>query len=112
MALRPDESELRRLDLNLLPVFVAQGDSDAVIPGELLARTWSYLHTESGAPTQGHRDPGGHGITPTALQQLSGWLQARLVHVVTHSTTSPAADSMPGAEVAWPRRPFSPVGKR
>lgn len=64
--------------LALLPVFVAQGDSDTVIPGELLARTWSYLHADSGATTQGHRDPGGHGITLAALEQLAGWLGARL----------------------------------
>ena len=64
--------------LALVPMFVAQGDSDLVIPKELLESTWSYLHNISGAPTQGHRDPGGHGITQAALQQLVGWLQARL----------------------------------
>ena len=34
-----------------LPVFVAQGDQDQVIPGELLAATWDYLLGDSGAPT-------------------------------------------------------------
>lgn len=60
-----------------LPVFVAQGDSDQVIPRELLDRTWAYLLTESGAPTEAYRDPGGHGITPLALQRLAAWLQER-----------------------------------
>lgn len=85
--------------LALLPVFVAQGDTDTVIPAELLARTWSYLHTESGAPVQGHRDPGGHGITPTALHQLAGWLSARLARVRTHPEATPAP------EPAWPTLP-------
>ncbi|MFW5470501.1 phospholipase [Knoellia sp. CPCC 206435] len=92
--------------LALLPVFVAQGDSDTVIPGELLARTWSYLHTESGAPAQGHRDPGGHGITPAALQQLAGWLHARLSYALTHPSPSPAS------EVAWPTLPEGRLSDR
>ena len=41
-----------------LPVFVAQGDGDHVIPRELLYRTWSYLLSESGAPTVAQRQPG------------------------------------------------------
>lgn len=57
-----------------LPVFVAQGDADHVIPRELLQRTWHHLHTESGADTTGHRDPGGHGITPAALAALQKWV--------------------------------------
>ena len=61
-----------------LPVFVAQGDADQVIPRELLDRTWSYLLTDSGAATDAHRDPGGHGITPVALQRLASWLLARV----------------------------------
>ena len=45
-----------------LPVFVAQGDADQVIPAELLARTWDYLLGESGAPASAHRD----GLSTTA----------------------------------------------
>jgi phospholipase/carboxylesterase len=65
-----------------LPVLVAQGEDDQVIPRELLDRTWSYLLTESGATTDAYRDPGGHGITQGALDALSGWLQARLASCV------------------------------
>jgi len=86
--------------LALVPMFVAQGDSDVVIPKELLEGTWNYLHTISGAPTQGHRDPGGHGITPAALQQLVGWLHARLTYVLTHEQVASTADV-----VAWPTVP-------
>ncbi len=46
-----------------LPVFVAQGDGDHVIPRELLDRTWDYLLSESGAPTVAQRQPGGHQLT-------------------------------------------------
>ncbi|QIX27254.1 phospholipase [Nocardioides sp. JQ2195] len=83
--------------LSLVPMFVAQGDNDHVIPRELLDRTWSYLHTESGAPTQGHRDPGGHGITQGALHQLIMWLGARVSYVAAH----PASDS----PTSWPTLP-------
>ena len=61
-----------------LPVFVAQGDADQVIPRELLDRTWTYLHTTSGASTVGRRDPGGHGITAPTLRHLSEWVADQL----------------------------------
>jgi phospholipase/carboxylesterase len=60
-----------------VPVLVAQGDADHVIPRELLDRTWAYLHDGAGADTSGHRGPGGHGITPAALDALVSWI-ARL----------------------------------
>ena len=58
-----------------LPVLVAQGETDTVIPRELLDRTWDYLHTRSGAPTVGRRDPGGHwhhGGDAAPTRQLGG----------------------------------------
>lgn len=64
--------------LTHLPMFVAQGVADQVIPRELLDRTWDYLLADSGAPTHAHRDPGGHDITPSAMHELAGWLEARL----------------------------------
>jgi phospholipase/carboxylesterase len=57
-----------------LPVLVAQGDHDTVIPRELLDRTWEYLREESGAKTTARRDPVGHGIGPQALAALRSWL--------------------------------------
>ena len=36
-----------------LPVFVAQGDQDRVIPAESLSRTWDYLLSESGRAHRG-----------------------------------------------------------
>ena len=61
-----------------LPVFVAQGDGDHVIPRELLDRTWDYLLSESGAPTVAHREPGGHQLTADAVHQLGDWIAHRL----------------------------------
>ena len=59
-----------------VPVVVAQGEQDTVIPRELLDRTWSYLIGESGAETTAHRAPGEHGITPAAMAIVTSWLQA------------------------------------
>ncbi|MFC8501149.1 phospholipase [Pedococcus sp. NPDC057267] len=64
-----------------LPVLVAQGEADHVIPRELLDRTWSWLHTESGAPTVGRRDPGGHGLAVATVRRLAAWLGERFVHL-------------------------------
>jgi phospholipase/carboxylesterase len=60
-----------------VPVLVAQGEQDTVIPRELLDRTWDYLVGESGAETTARRDPGGHSIAPGALETLAGWLRER-----------------------------------
>ena len=61
-----------------IPVFVAQGEADTVIPRELLDRTWSYLLTDSGAPTQARRDPGGHQLTARTVTELGDWIAAVL----------------------------------
>ena len=61
-----------------LPVLVAHGDADNVIPRELLERTWTYLLSESGARTVAHRGRGGHQLTDDAVQQLSAWITDRL----------------------------------
>lgn len=56
-----------------VPVFVAQGDADTVIPPELQRRTWAYLHGESGADLTAVRTPGGHGLTADVVVALSDW---------------------------------------
>lgn len=61
-----------------VPVLVAQGDTDAVIPVELQARTWTYLHTDSGADLTARRSPGGHGLTRDDVAALAGWLTDRI----------------------------------
>ena len=68
--------------LHGVPVFVAQGDTDHVIPRELLDRTWDYLHVESDADLTAYRDAGGHGLSAPGLAALHDWL-ATLVPRVT-----------------------------
>src|SRR6478736_8636505 len=84
-----------------LPVFVAQGDADQVIPGELLDRTWEYLLGESAAPATAHRDAGGHGLTPAAADALHDWLTNRL-RFISHRIAPTAG---PRPYVAWPTLP-------
>jgi phospholipase/carboxylesterase len=67
-----------------VPVFVAQGESDTVIPRELLDRTWNYLLGDSGASTSARRDPGGHGLTAATVAALGGWIAGRLEHRSRH----------------------------
>jgi phospholipase/carboxylesterase len=79
-----------------VPVFVAQGDHDTVIPRELLDRTWNYLHDESGAPTTGRRDPVGHGISAGAVGELAEWLYDRLTFVLAHGAAADGPTSWSG----------------
>jgi len=81
-----------------VPVFVAQGDQDAVIPRELLDRTWAYLLTDSAAPTYARRDPGGHGITGQTLAELGGWIRERLDFLATQPP-------LPTGPTTWPTLP-------
>jgi phospholipase/carboxylesterase len=61
-----------------VPVLVTQGDADAVIPVELQARSWQYLHGDSGAELTARRSPGGHGLTRDDVEALAGWLTGRI----------------------------------
>jgi phospholipase/carboxylesterase len=81
-----------------LPVFVAQGNGDHVIPRELLDRTWTYLLAESGAPTVAQRQPGGHQLTTETVRELGDWIAHRLASVGRHAST-PAG---PPGDVRWP----------
>lgn len=81
-----------------LPVFVAQGEDDHVIPRELLDRTWHYLLSESGAPTLAQRQPGGHQLTASTVGHLRDWITHRLAFIDHHGAT-PAG---PRPSVAWP----------
>jgi phospholipase/carboxylesterase len=57
-----------------MPVFVAHGDADDVIPRDLLERTWTYLSDEAGSQTTAVRDPGGHGLSAGVVDALADWL--------------------------------------
>ena len=84
-----------------LPVFVAQGDGDHVIPRELLDRTWDYLLSESGAPTVAQRQPGGHQLTAQTVHHLGDWIAHRLAFL-DHLGATPAG---PRPRVTWPALP-------
>lgn len=78
-----------------VPVVVAQGEHDTVIPRELLDRTWAYLLGESGAPTIARRDPVGHGIAPEALATVAGWLSERLTFLARRGRPAPGPATWP-----------------
>jgi phospholipase/carboxylesterase len=78
-----------------VPVVVARGEHDTVIPRELLDRTWEYLLGESGAPTVARRDPVGHGIAPEALATVAGWLSERLAFLARRGRPAPAPSTWP-----------------
>jgi phospholipase/carboxylesterase len=61
-----------------IPVFLAHGETDRVIPRELLDRTWAYLLDESEARIHARQDPGGHNLTPETLAELNGWVTQQL----------------------------------
>ncbi len=84
--------------LSGIPVFVAQGEQDQVIPRELLDRTWAHLLGDSGAAPYARRDPGGHGITPATVGELGGWLAERLGFLASHGAAPVGLPS----EVTWP----------
>ena len=91
-----------------VPVFVAQGDQDQVIPSELLARTWGYLLTDSGAAPYARRHPGGHGITTGTVDELGAWISERLAYVARHGTTPVGLPR----DVAWPTLPGGTLPER
>ena len=63
--------------LDGLAVFHAQATEDAVIPRDLLDRTWAYLSGDAGALAVTHRHTGGHEISQSILPSLRQWITAR-----------------------------------
>ncbi|MGE9807973.1 luciferase family protein [Janibacter sp. G1551] len=84
-----------------LPVFVAQGDQDHVIPAELLSRTWRYLLEDSGAPVVAHRTDGGHGLTMAVVASLGRWIAERLTYATHHPVPAPGRPEL----VSWATLP-------
>jgi phospholipase/carboxylesterase len=82
-----------------LPMFVAQGAHDTVIPRDLLDGTWDYLTGESGAPTIARRDASGHTLTTGAANQLSEWIRERIAFLTTREAHTVAATT---GTTGWP----------
>lgn len=58
-----------------VPVFVAQGEMDHVIPAELLAATWNYVGGASGAAATSVKSPGGHNLDRSTATALATWIE-------------------------------------
>jgi phospholipase/carboxylesterase len=85
-----------------VPVFLAHGVQDMVIPVELQRRTWDYLVRESGSPLWAQREPGGHELSARTVSGLAGWIEARLGFLQQQST--PVGDT-PAGQTYWPALP-------
>lgn len=80
-----------------VPVFLAHGVHDTVIPAELQRRTWDYLVTESGSALWAEREPAGHEITGRILAEVRQWLEERLRWMTSHGDLGRPA----GPEPHW-----------
>ncbi|HQY34822.1 MAG TPA: serine esterase [Actinotalea sp.] len=83
-----------------VPVLVAQGEQDSVIPRELLDATWRYLLDESGATTRATRGAGGHGLTAGSLAELTAWVADLIEAMGAGPTVLTAADCASPADHA------------
>jgi phospholipase/carboxylesterase len=94
-----------------VPVMVAHGDHDTVIPRELLDRTWEYVGSQSAAAATRRRDPVGHMIAPAALVALGEWLTSTQREVALPARAALPASSglpVPSASPA-PSPPIAPA---
>ncbi len=85
-----------------VPVFLAHGVHDMVVPVELQRRTWDYLVQKSGSPVWAQREPGGHELTTKTVSGLAGWIEARLGFLQRQGT--PVGDP-PAGPACWPILP-------
>jgi phospholipase/carboxylesterase len=81
-----------------LPVFLAHGTTDAVVPAELQRRSWEYLVKESGSPVWAEREAGGHQLSRTLVAAVAQWLEQRVGFLRRHGE-NPLPD---GEDQHWP----------
>ena len=60
-----------------IPIFVAHGTADAVIPADLVSQTRRYLRERSGAVLTERTYPRGHSIARREIDDISAWLEER-----------------------------------
>ncbi len=92
---------LTRSRLAGMPVFLAHGTDDTRTPAHLLARTWEWLATSSGAPLWAERAAGGEQLAGAVVGHAGTWLADRLDHLRVHGE-NPLPD---GDEPRWPTLP-------
>jgi phospholipase/carboxylesterase len=85
-----------------VPVFLALGEHDTVIPPELQRRTWEYLVKQSGSPLWAEREPTGHELTPKTATEVGDWLTERFAFV-RHRGAAPGG--LGDEPVHWPTLP-------
>jgi phospholipase/carboxylesterase len=78
-----------------VPVFLAHGVHDAVIPKELQNRTWDYLVRRSGAALWAEREPTGHDLTEPTVRAVGRWLSHRFAFLASHKRPLPTATEEP-----------------
>jgi phospholipase/carboxylesterase len=61
-----------------VPVFLAHGIHDTVIPRELQDRTWDYLVRCSGSALWAEREPTAHELAESTVRAVGRWLGHRL----------------------------------
>lgn len=91
-----------------IPVFLAHGAHDLVMPLELQRRTWDYLVRDSGSPLWAQRQPGGHELTAETVSGLAGWIEARLGFL---QRSAPMAE-MSAGQAGWPALPHGRLPER
>jgi phospholipase/carboxylesterase len=103
-----DGGPLTRGRLAGMPVFLAHGADDTRTPAHLLAQTWDWLTTQSGAPLWAERAPGGAQLAGKVVGDVGTWLGDRLDHLRAHGE-NPVPD---GDEPLWPTLGPAPEGAR
>jgi len=63
--------------LSGLPIFLAHGTADAMIPPELVASTQRYLREQSGAALTERTYPREHSIARREIQDIAAWFSER-----------------------------------
>lgn len=77
-----------------MPVFLAHGVDDTVVPPEPQERTRTYLAEESGAPLRMELEPGGHQLAGRIVGEVGSWLGDRLDWLRRHGE-NPLPDDEP-----------------
>jgi phospholipase/carboxylesterase len=91
-----------------IPVFLAHGVHDLVIPVQLQRRTWDSLVRESGSPLWAQRQPGGHELSTETVSGLAGWIETRLGFL---EWATPVTGTAAG-QARWPSLPDGRLPER
>lgn len=95
--------------LSGVPVYLAHGVHDTVIPPELQERTWDYLVRSSGSALWAEREATGHELTRKTVAELGQWLTERLAYLERHGIPPrPSPARWPALPAGLPERAGEP----